>query len=62
MSRVASLLSFAFASAIVIGTYAASFDPPQWAFAAGEKGKPYPNRARGMHLSAIRSWPRFPER
>jgi len=41
MSRPVRLLSFAFASVMVIGTaHSASFDPPQWAFGAGEKGKP----------------------
>src|SRR5262245_11738267 len=52
MSRLARLLFFVFASAIVIGTaYSASFEPPQWAFGAGEKGKPYPDDGQPKRLT-----------
>src|SRR5215470_3052954 len=52
MSRLAALLSFAFASAILIGTaYSASFEPPQWAFGAGEKGKHYPDDKQPKRLT-----------
>ena len=41
---------------MVIGTaYSASFDPPQWAFGTGEKGKPYPDDGQPKHLTGARS-------
>src|SRR5262245_62510959 len=52
MSRLHPLLPFALASAMVIGTaYSASFDPPQWAFGAGEKGKPYTDDGQPKRLA-----------
>jgi hypothetical protein len=48
MTRLSPLLLITLASAMLIGTAdSASFDPPQWAFGAGEKGKPYPADAAG---------------
>jgi cytochrome c553 len=50
--RLAPLLSFVFVSAMVIGTgYSASFAPPQWAFGAGEKGKPYADDGHPKRLA-----------
>src|SRR6185503_19019788 len=51
MSRLALLLSFAFASAVVTGIHSASFNPPPWAFGAGEKGKPYPDDGQPKRLA-----------
>src|SRR5262245_4117440 len=52
MSRLARPLWFVLASVMVIGTaHSASFDPPQWAFGAGEKGKPYPDDGQPKRLT-----------
>jgi len=47
MPRPHPLRAFAIATAMVVGTaQSASFEPPQWAYGAGEKGKPYPDDKR----------------
>src|SRR6185503_1519493 len=51
MSRLALLLSFAFASAVVTGIHSASFNPPRWAYGAGDKGKPYTDDGQPKRLA-----------
>ena len=51
MPRLARPLWCVLASVMVIATvHSASFDPPQWAFGAGEKGKPYPDDGQPKRL------------
>ena len=51
MTRLFPLLLVTLASAMLIGTAdSASFDPPQWAFGAGDKGKPYPDDGQPKRL------------
>ena len=51
MSRPHPLLAFAIVTAMVVGTaHSASFEPPQWAYGAGEKGKPYPDDKQPKRL------------
>ena len=52
MTRLSPLLLVTLASAMLIGTAdSASFDPPHWAFGAGEKGKPYPDDGQPKRLA-----------
>lgn len=51
-ARIHLLLLFTVISAAVIGTAdSASFEPPQWAYGAGEKGKPYPDDGQPKRLA-----------
>ena len=66
-SRIQLLLLFTVISAVVIGTAdSASFEPPQWAYGAGEKGKPYPDDGQPKRLAgstranSYPSWPLAP--
>jgi cytochrome c553 len=34
-----------------VSMYSASFEPPQWAYGIGEKGKPYPDDGQPKHLT-----------
>src|SRR5689334_8964423 len=50
MARLLPLLTFVLATLVIDTAYPASFEPPQWAFGAGDKGKPYPDDARPKRL------------
>src|SRR6476660_8125607 len=52
MLRPYPLFAFAIATAMVVGTaQSASFDPPQWAYGVGEKGKAYPDDKQPKRLA-----------
>jgi len=52
MPRPHPLLALAIATVMVVGTaHSASFEPPQWAYGAGEKGKPYPDDKQPKRLT-----------
>lgn len=52
MTHAHRLVVSLFASALmVVATHSATFDPPQWAYGAGEKGAPYPDDGKPKHLT-----------
>src|SRR5689334_22900419 len=52
LAHVQRLVACALASALVVITGdSATFEPPQWAFGAGEKGAPYPDDGKPKHLA-----------
>ena len=52
MTHLQRLVVGALASALmVVATYSATFDPPQWAYGVGEKGAPYPDDGKPKRLA-----------
>ena len=52
MAAIPRFASCAFACTLLVGVVSsASFDPPQWAYGAGEKGKPYRDDGEPKHLA-----------
>jgi cytochrome c553 len=51
MARVQWILACTLASGLIITTtHSATFDPPQWAYGAGERGAPYPDDGQPKRL------------